>query len=156
MASSLDAARAADDGHLHPEWGPFAPLPLATHVPIAGEVAYRFDPDGVEATTAGSPPSERTSRSTAATAWGGESKFRFHVTSGDWQESDQVLAGILTDFGSPHRAGRRSPGAASSTARMTGPFRRPRVEGRFTGEDMRAWDTLWGDGARTSSSRTAM
>ena len=26
--------------------------------------------------------------------------FGFHVTSGDWQESDQVLAGILTDFGS--------------------------------------------------------
>ena len=30
---------------------------------------------------------------------------------------------------------------------MTGPFRRPRVEGTFTGEDMRAWDTNWGDGA---------
>ena len=30
---------------------------------------------------------------------------------------------------------------------MTGPFRRPRVEGRFSGEDLRAWDTLWGSGA---------
>ena len=30
---------------------------------------------------------------------------------------------------------------------MTGPFRRPRVEGVFTGEDLRAWDTLWGDGS---------
>jgi hypothetical protein len=30
---------------------------------------------------------------------------------------------------------------------LTGPFRSPRVEGRFTGEDMRAWDTLWGDGS---------
>ena len=29
---------------------------------------------------------------------------------------------------------------------MTGPMRRPRVEGRFSGEDMRAWDTNWGTG----------
>jgi len=30
---------------------------------------------------------------------------------------------------------------------MTGPFRRPRVEGLFSGEDIRAWDTLWGGGS---------
>ena len=29
---------------------------------------------------------------------------------------------------------------------MTGPFRRPRVEGDFIGADLWAWDTLWGDG----------
>src|SRR5437868_12268240 len=29
---------------------------------------------------------------------------------------------------------------------MTGAFRRPRVEGEFEGEDMRAWDTRWGAG----------
>jgi translocation and assembly module TamB len=29
---------------------------------------------------------------------------------------------------------------------MTGAFRRPRVEGVFTGEDLRAFDTLWGAG----------
>ena len=29
---------------------------------------------------------------------------------------------------------------------MTGPFRHPRVEGLFSGEDLRAWDTLWGSG----------
>ena len=30
---------------------------------------------------------------------------------------------------------------------IAGPFRRPRVEGVFSGEDMRAWDTVWGDGS---------
>jgi autotransporter translocation and assembly factor TamB len=30
---------------------------------------------------------------------------------------------------------------------MTGSFRRPRVEGTFSGEDLRAWDTLWGSGS---------
>ena len=29
---------------------------------------------------------------------------------------------------------------------MTGLFRRPRVEGNFKGENIRAWDTTWGDG----------
>ena len=49
-------------------------------------------------------------------AWGDESSFQFHVTSRDWQESDQVLAGILTDFGA--RTGPvPSAGAANSTAR---------------------------------------
>src|SRR6185503_12676702 len=30
---------------------------------------------------------------------------------------------------------------------MTGAFRSPRVEGLFTGQSMRAFDTLWGDGS---------
>ena len=34
---------------------------------------------------------------------------------------------------------------------MTGPFRRARVEGTFTGEDLRAWDTTWGAGERPAS-----
>src|SRR5204862_5314700 len=80
------------------------------------------------------------------TAWGGESSIRFHVTSRDWQESDEVLAGILTDFGaktSPVSFG----GRGEFDGVMTGPFRRPRVDGDFSGEDLRAWDTVWGDGA---------
>src|SRR5207247_6390835 len=59
---------------------------------------------------------------------------------------DRVLAGIITDFGSP-----TGPvafgGRGGFDGVMTGPFRRPRVEGDFTGENLRAWDTNWGDGA---------
>ena len=65
-----------------------------------GDVTYRSTPDRVEAR--GRTVRHRAARTSAfdgTTAWGGESTFRFHVTSGDWQESDQVLAGILTDFG---------------------------------------------------------
>ncbi|MGC4083269.1 MAG: hypothetical protein QM736_14460 [Vicinamibacterales bacterium] len=81
-----------------------------------------------------------------ATAWGDESNVRFHVTSADWQESDQVLAGILTDFGSKTGAVAFG-GRGEFDGALTGPFRSPRVEGLFSGEDMRAWDTLWGDGS---------
>src|SRR5439155_12781867 len=64
----------------------------------------------------------------------------------DWQESDEVLAGIITDFGS--RTGSVAVGGRGEfDGTMTGAFRRPRVEGEFEGEDMRAWDTLWGSGA---------
>ncbi len=146
MGSSLDAARAADAEHERHEWGPFAPLPLAAHLPVSGQMAYRYGPDGVDV-----GPSLLATDSThvtfsGTTAWGDQSSFRFHVTSRDWQESDQLLAGILTDFGA-----RTNPvtfgGRGEFDGTMTGPFRRPRVEGVFAGEDLRAWDTRWGDGS---------
>jgi len=56
-----------------------------------------------------------------------------------------VLAGIISDFGSP--AGPVPFGGRGEfDGVMLGPFRSPRVEGTFTGEDLRAFDTLWGDG----------
>ena len=55
-----------------------------------------------------------------------------------------MLAGVMTAFGSPTPAGRRSAASARFDGMMLGAFRRPRVEGRFTGERMRAWDVDWG------------
>ena len=52
----------------------------------------------------------------------------------------------MTDFGA--RTGAVAFGGRGEfDGGMTGPFRRPRVEGVFSGEDLRAWDTLWGDGS---------
>jgi hypothetical protein len=145
MTASLDAVRAADPDHSRHEWGPFAVLPLPGHVPIAGGVAYTYDGEQVDV-SGGRFATERTHVTfDGSTAWGGESGFQFHVTSGDWQESDQVLAGLLTDFGSKTGAVAFG-GRGEFDGRMSGLLRRPRVEGRFVGEDMRAWDTLWGDG----------
>lgn len=146
MTASLDAARAADPDHSLHEWGPFAPERRGGHRPIAGRATYRYGPEQIEL-EAGEFATERTHVAFGGTtAWGDAADLRFHVTSSDWQESDEVLAGILTDFGA-----RTGPvafgGRGEFDGGMTGPFRRPRVEGRFTGEDMRAWDTLWGDGS---------
>ena len=71
----------------------------------------------------------------------------------DFQEADQLLAGIITDFGSPTSAVPFG-GRGEFDGTMTGAFNRPRVEGKFRGEDLWAWDTLWGDGGARSSSRT--
>ncbi len=145
MSDSLGVARAADEGLTLHEWGPFAPPPLPAHLPVAGEVTYRFDPARLEL-----GPSRLATESTAvrfegSTAWGDDTGIRFHVTSRDWQESDQVLAGMLTNVGAPTRAITLG-GRGEFDGVITGALARPSVEGRFTGEDMRAWDTLWGDG----------
>ena len=126
------------------EWGPFAPVPLPTHVGIAARFAYRFTAEGIEL----DPSYFATDRTHVTfegnTAWGGQSRFAFHVTSRDWQESDQVLAGLIRDFGSSSDAVVPIGGRGEFDGVMTGPFRRARVEGTFTGEELRAWDTTWG------------
>jgi hypothetical protein len=145
MTASLEGARAADPDHTRHAWGPFAPPPLPAHLPIAGELSYRFDPGqvavgpGVFATESTHVTFDGVSR------WGDESDVRFKVTSRDWQESDQVLAGILTNLGSPTRAVTFG-GRGEFEGAMTGDLRRPRVAGMFRGEDLRAWDTMWGEG----------
>ncbi|HEY7292912.1 MAG TPA: translocation/assembly module TamB domain-containing protein [Vicinamibacterales bacterium] len=128
------------------EWGPFAPVPLPAHLPIAGEVTYEYGPDTVTF-----EPSRFVTERThvtfeGSTAYGDDSRMPFHVTSSDWQESDQLLAGIITDFGSP-----TGPvafgGRGEFDGVFTGPFRRPRVEGNFKGDGLRAFDTSWGSAA---------
>ena len=146
MTASLAAARASDANHARHEWGPFAPIPLPLHLSIAGEITYRYGADRIDV-----DPSRFATERTfvsfqGSTEWGEQSRFPFHVTSADWQESDELLAGIITDFGS--RTGSVAFGGRGEfDGAMTGAFKRPRVEGIFSGEDMRAWDTLWGTGA---------
>jgi len=113
-------------------------------VPVAAEFAYRFTAADLEL----DPSYFATDRThvafRGATAWGEQSRFSFHVTSRDWQESDQVLAGLIKDFGSSSDAVVSIGGRGEFDGMMTGPFRRARVEGAFSGEDLRAWDTKWG------------
>jgi hypothetical protein len=128
------------------EWGPFAPPPLPGHVPIAGTVVYRFAPDLITI-----EPSELSTEHTAVTfegttVWGRTSRIAFHVTSSDWQESDELLAGIMTDYGSPRRPVTFG-GRGEFEGTMSGPFRSPRVEGEFSGEDLRGFDAWWGSGS---------
>ena len=146
MTASLAAARAADPKHARHEWGPFAPQPLPAHLPIAAEMSYRYGADEVTIEN-GVFATERTHTTFGGTtAYGTRSRLPFHVTSSDWQEADQVLAGIISDFGSPTGAVPFA-GRGEFDGVMSGAFRAPKIEGLFTGEDLRAFDTLWGDGS---------
>ena len=111
--------------------------------PIGGELAYTFDPERITL----APSWMATPRTYVAfegrTAYGERSRFPFHVTSADWQESDRVLAGLLTAFGAPTREVAVS-GYGQFDGVMVGALRQPRVEGRFAGQQLRAWGVFWG------------
>src|SRR6185436_19149447 len=77
------------------------------------------------------------------TAYGLDSQLPFHVTSLDWQESDRVLAAIMTAFGAPTGA-IEIGGTGEFDGVMLESFSRPRITGAFTGDRMRAWDVNWG------------
>lgn len=117
----------------------------ARHRPIDADVAYAFGPNELRVESGRFDTSQTKVNFTGTTAWGDRSRLPFHVKSDDWQESDQLLTGIMTDFGSP--AGPvEFYGRGEFDGVMLGAFRRPRVEGVFTGTDLVAWDTLWGSG----------
>jgi hypothetical protein len=125
-----------DEGGAHPDIG---------HLPIAGHVTYSYDPTWVEFTDGrfSTPFTDVTFN--GHTAWGDDSRIPFHVTSADLQESDRVLAAMMTAFGA-----RTNPIAVGGTAEfsgvMTEALSRPRVEGSFAAENLRAFGVDWGAG----------
>lgn len=126
----------------HPKGEPFPPL---GYVPLAGEVTYQLGPEWIDL----SPSHVATPTSyvefSGRTAYGKDATLPFHVTSADWQESDRLLAGIMTAFGSPTRAVPLG-GWGEFDGVMLKSFDAPRIEGTFSGRRMYGWNTQWGDG----------
>ena len=124
-------------------WGPFDNTLAAEPVPVDATITYTFDADGVVLS-----PSRFATPSTfvefeGRTAYGDNSRIPFHVSSSDWQDSDRLLAGLMTAFGSPTNAIPIS-GYGTFDGVMVNSFTRPRIEGTFAGERMRAFDVDWG------------
>ena len=139
---AADAAQDARDRYRI--MGPFSNHTPMAPIAVAGDVTYSFDPEAIRF-----EPSRVLTEDTyiafeGATAYGERSKLPFRVTSRNWQESDRFLAGIMTAFGAPTRA-IPIDGIGRFEGVMLGAFRRPRIEGRFIGSEMRAWDVNWGD-----------
>lgn len=137
-----DAAANARDRYLIA--GPFSRHTPLTPVPVAGQVAYSFDPEMMRF-----EPSRVLTEHTyiefdGATAYGERSKMPFRLVSRNWQEADRFLAGIMTTFGAPTRA-IPVDGIGRFDGVLLGDFRKPRIEGRFVGSEMLAWDVNWGD-----------
>jgi translocation and assembly module TamB len=145
MTRELPVEAAAADAALPPEAGPFNSRAPLGYVPIAGHVVYRLDPEWIVLDRGWAATEKTYVDFTGRTAYGQRSKIPFHVTSTDWQESDRVLAGIMTVFGSPTGAIPIS-GYGEFDGVMLNAFNKPRIEGVFTGDQMRAWDVVWGRG----------
>ena len=131
---------------LAPEAGPFNPRRPLGYVPVAGRVVYRLDPEWITLDRSWVATAKTYVEFDGRTAYYQRSRIPFHVTSLDWQESDRVFAGILTALGSPTSAVPVG-GHGAFEGVMLGAFNDPRIEGRFSGDRMRAWDVLWGRGS---------
>lgn len=145
MTRDLDPEVVARQAALPEEAGPFNPRSPLGYVPIAGHVVYTLDPEWIALNESWVATPKTYVDFQGRTAYGDRSRIPFHVTSLDWLESDRVLAGIMTAFRSPTGAVPIG-GSGSFDGVMLLGFTKPRIEGTFTGQRMRAWDTVWGDG----------
>lgn len=130
-------------------WGPFSNHRPLEPVPVGGEVVYEVDPQGLTLLGSHLATPDTYVAFQGRTEYGEASRIPFHVTSTDWQESDRLLAGILTVFGSPTNAISLG-GYGTFDGVMLNSFSRPRIEGIFVGERMRAWDVEWGSARGTA------
>ena len=132
---------------LAPEYGPERNVSrFAVPTAVGGEFNYRFSPEWLEV-----DPSHLATERTYVefqghTAFGDRSEFPFYARSADWQESDRLMAGILTAFGS-NTGVINVGGHGEFRGTMTKSFKSPLIQGEFLGHDMRAWDVVWGRAA---------
>ena len=145
MTRGLRAEAVARQASLPVEAGPFNRHAPLGYVPVGGHVTYTLDPTWIHLAPSWMATPKTFVEFEGRTAYMKDSRIPFHVTSLDWQESDRVFAGVLTMFGSPTGA---IPvgGYGEFDGVMLKTFAKPRIEGTFTGEHMRAWDVNWGRG----------
>jgi hypothetical protein len=138
---SLAAAAA---GRPQPAPGePFSNHTPREPVPVTGEINYTIEPSWLNLGPSHVATPDTYVAFEGRTAYGDASRIEFNVRSADWQESDRLLAGIMTAFGA-RTAAIPIGGFGTFDGVMLNEFRRPRIEGMFTGEQMRAWDVNWG------------
>ncbi len=141
---ALPAEAAADARRRAREEGPFSPHLTFGPQPIDGDVAYTFTGAHVDFAPSRFATPETYVAFEGRTAWGHASRLPFHVTSTNWQESDRFLAGIMTMFATP-TAAVPVDGVGEFDGVLLGELGNPRVEGTFTGSEMRAWNVTWGE-----------
>ncbi len=110
---------------------------------FGGSLPYSYGPDWVDIEPGWFATDRTYVEFRGRTAYGERSEIPFHVTSRDWQESDRLLAAIITASGTPTRAVSVG-GYGAFDGVMSGAFRRPHIEGSFQGQDIFAWDVDWG------------
>jgi len=114
-------------------------------VPVGGRVTYRLTPTQIDISDGWAATRETHLSFRGTTGWRDNADIPFRVVSTDWQESDRLLAAVLTAFGSkttPIEIG----GHGVFDGTLTRWFSRPLIVGHFTGARMRAWGVTWGGG----------
>jgi hypothetical protein len=145
MTRELPANLVAELSALPEETGPFNPRVSLGYQPMAGRIVYAIDPEWIRLERSWAATDRTYVEFEGQTAFGERSRIPFHVTSLDWQESDRLLAAIITAFGSPTGAVPVG-GYGEFDGVFLDAFRRPRIQGTMRSERMRAWDVVWGSG----------
>ena len=125
--------------------GAFDPASAPWRFALGGEFTYTFGSDGVDLQPSWAATPLTAIEFEGRTAWGRDSHMPFRVVSADWQESDRVMASIMTAFGRP-TGDIALGGHGAMDGVMRGAFLSPRIEARFVGDDVRAWNVDWGHG----------
>ena len=149
MSARIPIERIEAQERLGRLWGPFDNTLPAEPIPVAATIAYAFDPDGMDIGPSRFATTNSYVEFDGHTAYGDNSRIPFHVSSADWQESDRLLAGLMTAFGNPTNA-MPIAGYGTFDGVMLNSFSRPRIEGTFAGERMRAFDVTWGSAKGTT------
>ncbi|HUU33466.1 MAG TPA: translocation/assembly module TamB domain-containing protein, partial [Vicinamibacterales bacterium] len=123
---------------------PFSPHIAFGPIPLAAEVSYDYDGDTVRFAPSEFATPETYVAFDGRTDWGQASRLPFHVTSTEWQASDRFLAGIMTMFAPTPTAAIPVDGIGTFDGVLLGALGNPRVEGRFAGDAMHAWNVTWG------------
>ncbi len=142
--------RLADSASAQRAPGPLAELPFDPTRPldplfVGGEVSYRMTPASISYAPSWAATPETYLGFSGTMGWRDSADIPFRVTSTDWQESDRLLAGVLTAFDAPISV-IEIGGVGTFEGRLTRWFSQPRIEGRFQGDALRAWDVVWGAG----------
>jgi hypothetical protein len=124
-------------------FGPFSNHRPLEPVPVGGTLSYTIEPDWIHVGTSRLATPTTLVEFEGSTAYGNDSRIPFHVTTADWQESDRLMAGILTVFGAQTNA-IEIGGYGTFDGVMLNAFRAPRIEGVLAGEHMQAWGVDWG------------
>jgi len=143
VTRELTAAQIASAEERSRDWGEFNNQLPAAPVPVRAELTYAYGPEWVDLAPSRMATPDTYVEFEGRTAYGDRSRINVHVTSTDWQESDRLFAAVLTAFGS--RTGVVPLGGYGTfDGVMVNNIRRPRIEGAFAGERMRAFDVVWG------------
>jgi len=124
-------------------YGPFSNHRPLEPVPVGGTITYTIEPEWLRIGSSRLATPTTLVEFEGATAYGNDSRIPFHVTTSDWQESDRLMAGILTAFGAQTSA-IEIGGYGTFEGTMLNAFKSPRIEGELAGEHMRAWGVDWG------------
>jgi hypothetical protein len=124
-------------------FGPFSNHRPLEAVAVGGTVSYTIEPEWIHVGSSRLATPTTLIEFEGSTAYGNDSRIPFHVTTSDWQESDRLMAGILTVFGAQTNA-IEIGGYGTFDGVMLNAFRAPRIEGQLAGEHMQAWGVDWG------------